>query len=170
MKKFTREELAQSAISFFEKNTEANTIIACEDGQLFLDNAKSRGALAGHCAELDLKTFTIERAESLALKGKVIVVDYSKMNKDELMAEAMKQVMAGCAEMDEEELRTGLEKGAKALAAKNKPAEEATAPPVVDYTKMTKVQLLEEAAKKGISVPDDALKLDIVALLGGPAV
>jgi hypothetical protein len=92
MEKFTREELVAKAVAHFEKLKEENSVLACEDGQFFLDNATSRGQLATHCKELDLEFYEIDRAEVGGKSSKKeAVIDFAKMNKAQLTAVAQEK-------------------------------------------------------------------------------
>lgn len=96
MEKFKREELVAKAAPHFEKLKEENTLLACEDGQIFLNNATSKGQLATHCKELGLEYFEIDRAEvgGKASKKEAVVTEVAKMNKAQLLAHAEEKGIA----------------------------------------------------------------------------
>lgn len=95
MEKLTREELTKRSKQIFDRRSEVNDLIATEDGQFFLNDGGSMGAVQAHCKENNLQYFTISRAEATATDEsqsdaaeKAPVKPLAKMTKAELQAKA----------------------------------------------------------------------------------
>jgi len=142
MEKYSRADLVKKSASIFERLTQEVTLIACQDGQFFLDNAVSRGQLTNHCKDNDLEIYTIQRSEALinekpAPEVKTAEKKPAKMNKAELLEYAEGKGIDVSAGKTNAEILEIIEK-AELLA--------------IDFSKMSNEELVAYAAEKEIDI------------------